>query len=138
MTNAEDIIHDILHAYSNGTELLNYDTGGSSNLAFLDNKLREICDNYLYNGNSTRFMADLCNVIAYHITSAHGRGAQILLGSVDDLTFLNLKNFEDHTMNSRSTYGSMSNNSVTPTGDTIKNMEWDEINKIVNKIEGKI
>ena len=33
---------------------------------------------------------------------------------------------------------SMSNNSVTPTGETIKNMEWDEINNIVNKIEGKI
>ena len=32
---------------------------------------------------------------------------------------------------------SMSDNSVTPTGDTIKNMEWDEINRLVSKIEGR-
>ncbi len=31
---------------------------------------------------------------------------------------------------------SMSND-VTPTGDTIRNMEWDEINKLVSKIEGR-
>ena len=32
---------------------------------------------------------------------------------------------------------SMSDNSVTPTGDTITNMEWDEINRLVSKIEGR-
>ena len=32
---------------------------------------------------------------------------------------------------------SMSDNSVTATGDTIKNMEWDEINRLVSKIEGR-
>jgi len=110
---AEDIIYDILQAYSYGTELPLYiNLTANSKLMTLHDNLIFACNNYLYkNKNKTRLIADISNIIAYYFSgNNNGRGAQILLGKVNDKEFKNLKNMDLNP--ERIPYGYMSNNSV--------------------------
>ncbi|KKN40829.1 hypothetical protein LCGC14_0729710 [marine sediment metagenome] len=54
--------------------------------------------------NKTRFICDLINAVGTCVVSGNvRRGAQIIIGSPNDLTFLDLKNYKVHTDNETAT-----------------------------------
>jgi ribonucleoside-triphosphate reductase (thioredoxin) len=73
---------------------------GPSPLIKLHDRVRIICDLYIQGGYSwTKLCADIANSIGACVVAGNvRRSAEILLGSIDDKDFLNLKNYslDDH------------------------------------------
>lgn len=85
---------------------------GPGVLKDLHNRIRKFLNDFI-NGevNSVRLCADIANAIGYCVVSGNvRRSAEILIGSPNDNTFLNLKNFEKYP--ERKPIGFMSNNTV--------------------------
>ena len=85
---------------------------GPAPLIELHQRLEQYMDNYCHNTyDQTRTVADVMNAIGACVVAGNvRRSAEIALGSMDDETFLDLKNFEKNP--DRAEIGWMSNNTV--------------------------
>lgn len=108
----ETALRDTINAFTvPDTSLPIYTSLNRSSGKFI-NDVTVICNTYVGGESSrVRFLADLFNTIgAYIIRVGERRSAQIMLGSIHDEEFLNLKNYEVNP--TRANIGFISNNSV--------------------------
>lgn len=84
---------------------------GPEPLIKLHERIRQYMHSYLEGSTATRLVTDVMNAIGACVVAGNvRRSAELAIGKVDDLTFLNLKNY--NTYPERQEIGWMSNNSV--------------------------
>ena len=86
-------------------------SSGPEPLMFLHEDIRNLCVSYVGKYVDSRFITDCMNMIARCVIAGNiRRSSELALGSVNDDTFLNLKNYKLNP--ERQLYGWTSNNSV--------------------------
>lgn len=91
-------------------------SSGPEPLIKLHENIRKFCLRYFRsedNYSSTMLKADLANIVGCCVVAGNvRRSAEIAIGSIDDIDFLNLKNYEDDRFAYRKEHGWMSNNAA--------------------------
>lgn len=107
-------------------------SSGPEPLRKLHEKIREFSQRYLYEKgyDSIMYKTDIANCIGCCVVAGNvRRSAELVLGSINDKTFINLKNYEDPHFAYRAEHGWMSNN-------TVKFMTSEDFDKMQEIVEG--